>query len=412
MNIPEERQFTLAEAETRIRPVLAQLQATTRVTSLGNGPCASLCELHASDGRWLTAGWGKGEHEAAHVGALYEAVEHLVTAQNAQEDAHILTVDELLQGLGPGLASIVPGVVLADQIEETIACRRYLPLAGSAAFDYPVLLSAPDYAEAPLEGDSFDYRPLRRYASNSGTAIGGSIDEAVLHALNECIERDALSRFLARGFFRPDAAPLRVLQAARLPEPLAALHARASALLEADICLLDISTDPGCTTCLAVAHQTYPHARPFGAGASLNPAHAARRALHELVQSHLGLDCGREAVQQGKTGSPDPRDLLAAWPRLRASAAMDIEALLDANGTTDAWIHDRRAGTVRQQVQQLAGALAQRGMRVGYHVLRGFPNGIAIVNVVVPDLDRFHLVLLGNVVVPGRHADPPASPGG
>jgi len=37
---------------------------------------------------------------------------------------------------------------------------------------YPLVLTTPDYPDYPLPGDSFDYTRIRRYCTNSGTALG------------------------------------------------------------------------------------------------------------------------------------------------------------------------------------------------------------------------------------------------
>lgn len=402
MTLPEERQFTLAEAERRALQDIGALGLTHRSQSLGTGPCAAWTELQDADGHLLTGGWGKGEQHAARTGALYEALEHLLTRRHAADNATVLAVDDLVSRMPPDATACLPGALLADQLEETIACRRYEDLHAGPGFHYPLALSAPDYVDAPLRDDSFDYTGLRRYASNSGTAIGASVDEALLHALNECIERDAISLFLLTHFFHARQAPLHVVSCDGLPANVADLYRRVAHLVEADITLLDISNGSGVTTCLAVSHRLYPHARPYGAGASLNPAHAARRALTELAQSHLGLSCGADAIRVAREEAPCLQARLQPWPRLQACLTMDVEQRLATQPLVPTVFADAPAGDVASQVRQIAALLGGHGLQVGFAVVHQTPVGTALVNVVVPTFERFHLVAIGNVVAPGQ----------
>lgn len=407
MDLEEEREFTLCDAEQRIGDAYDALCIRRHTTCIGESPCAVLTELYDADEVMLTGGWGKGERAAARVGSLYEAMEHYLMEHHSAHRATVQPVETLIQGLGPTLTSYLPGALLADQLEETIATRRYNGFSGTPDFDYPVALSAPHYVDAPLPADSFDYGGLRRYASSSGTAIGGSLDEALLHALNECAERDALSLFLLTHFFHRRDVSLTVITPDGLPNDVAALYRSVAERLGSDICLLDISSVPGITCCLAIAHQCYDHARPHGAGASLNPAHAARRALHELLQSHLALQCPTPAAQKGRDASVHPQVLLQDWPRLQRCAAMDIEARLDSQPSVVGRLDDRPAGAVATQVKRIATLLLQADLQAGYHVVRAFENGITLVNVVVPRFERFYVVTLGHVVVPGERGGAP-----
>jgi len=411
MDLPEEREFTLGDARQRIDDAFNALGIRHHTTCVGESPCAALTELYDAADVVLTGGWGKGERAAARVGSLYEAMEHYLMERDAAHQATVQPVETLIQALGPALTTYLPGALLADQLEETIATRRYAGLSGTPDFDYPVALSAPHYADSPLPADAFDYSGLRRYASSSGTAIGGSLGEALLHALNECAERDALSLFLLTHFFHCRDASLSVITPDGLPNEMAELYLHVAERLGTAICLLDISSVPGITCCMAVAHQCYDHARPHGAGASLNPAHAARRALHELLQAHLALQCPTPAARQGRDASVHPQLLLQEWPRLQRCAAMDIEALLDSQPCIAGRLDDRPAGPVEHQIKQFATLLQQADLQAGYHIIHAFENGITLVNVVVPRFERFYVVTLGHVVVPGERGGAPLPAG-
>ena len=64
-----------------------------------------------------------------------------------------------------------------------------------------------------------------------------------MHAINEIIERDAISLLLIGQFLHQGPAPLRVVEPATLPPALTALHARAEARIGRPVSLLEMTTD-------------------------------------------------------------------------------------------------------------------------------------------------------------------------
>lgn len=400
-SLPEEREYSLDEAEQRINADLAALELTPHCTMMGSGPYCAWVELCDAQGVQVHVGWGKGDEQAARVGALYEALEHLLAERHAADNADVMQVETLHAGLPAQEKTSLPAPLLADQIEETIACRRYEPLGAGTAFDYPLVLAEPTYVRSQLSADSFDYAGLERYACSSGTAIGGSVQEATLHALNECIERDAVSLFLLQHFFHDQQAPLRVIAPDGLPADVAAMYEAVSRRIGAPLCLLDVSAGFGATTCVALAHRAFPQARPFGAGTSLNPAHAARRALQELLQYYLAQDGDAPGMDPATEHMEDPVVQLGRWPRLAASARMDIETRLATCPIIRGWIEDRPCTDLAEQIASVSAALHAQGMRVGMNVVKRLPSGSAVVNVVVPMFERFFLVNVGKVIAPG-----------
>ncbi|KZS64406.1 hypothetical protein A4G26_10315 [Mycobacterium kansasii] len=101
------------------------------------------------------------------------------------------------------LASEAYAVLLEEQPTEGIACRVYKQLGGDDTLVVPLFLAYASWVDEQTEplgselGDTVDYRSLARYSSNSGSAIGGSTEEAAVHVINEAIERDATTLFLA-----------------------------------------------------------------------------------------------------------------------------------------------------------------------------------------------------------------------
>lgn len=263
----------------------------------------------------------------------------------------------------------------------------------------PLFLSAPWYLEAgsaPLRellDDRCDYADLMRYSCNSGSAVGVTVAEALLHALNEAIERDALSLLLVRAFLGGPGFRPRLIDPGTLPDGPARAYAVAGKLTGSPVHLLDITSDLGVPTMLAYTLPTSRHPHRRGTGTSLSPSHAAWRALTELVQTTLG-----ERLPAGAHRGPVAP---AAHPGLRACSRFDLgRALREAHLVSLS--SDAPAGTPGDQVRTVVAALAARGFTAYGRTVHTLPSGVAAVHVFVPGLERFMLVTDGNLVIPGR----------
>ena len=130
----------------------------------------------------------------------------------------------------------------------------------------------------PYEPDG-DYQ-LFRWHTN-GIASGNTMEEAILHALFEDIERDAWS---IAEYNETCAADVVVEDEDSVPGKLLAKFAERGI----DIHLKDLTTDLGVTTIGAAADDTVtkdPEMLTIGVGTHLNPEIAAIRAITEVAQS-------------------------------------------------------------------------------------------------------------------------------
>ncbi|MGI5350276.1 YcaO-like family protein [Streptomyces sp. CA-250714] len=156
-------------------------------------------------------GSGKGPEAAAKAGALFEALEHHFSSGLPGAGLGSAALQPRRRGPGrhsgrraapsgrrPGRAPGVPALPAPARGGRAAGARL------------PVLprLSLGEYAATRAAwGDIYGYRHVGRYATNNGWAAGTTRTEAAVHALNEIIERDAMSLLLISQFLRPDGAP-------------------------------------------------------------------------------------------------------------------------------------------------------------------------------------------------------------
>ncbi|MFC7743008.1 YcaO-like family protein [Nocardiopsis composta] len=375
----------------------------------------------------LRARQRQGARTPALVGAEYEAVEHALTGPGV--------LDALLPATAPA-AALLDGPFAADRAVRDVARQDgarvavlpYRGLDGGPPVDVPLYLWAPWYP-VPTEGmlrfraglgDTADYAHAMSYSVNSGCAIGATFDEAVLHALNEWVERDALSLFLLRAVY--DGGPM---PGAVRPESLSGLLRErlrcAEETVGARVAVLDLTTDLGIPVAMAYAPGLAGGAaRYHGMGASLSGETAVDRALTEFVQGELlarvveartggGEDDGRPAEHPTFDRLVAEHDVaagvrrrLAGHPRLLACAHLDFAARLAEAPAVGPPPETVPEGTgVAAQCAAVVERLAAAGHRAVVRELAVLEHGTTVVQVQCPGLERFHLITKGHLALPG-----------
>jgi ribosomal protein S12 methylthiotransferase accessory factor len=393
-----ERLYSLEDAAHRVQAAMDELGLTPHLTNYNGDPTAYRCDLHLGgqpvrEGR----GHGKGSPATARVGALYESLEHYLT-QTPMLVADNITLVSCADLAQSALGREAYSGAIADQPQAQMACRIYRAVNGDDTIAIPIFLSYTwwvDHEAAPLRtcvGDTADYQSLMRYSSNNGSAIGGNLAEALVHGINEIIERDAMSLFLIQTYISEKRCPPRFLHPESLPVELYNLLDNAQSRLGHEIALIDITSDIGVPTTLAYAYgMDVNYVR--GYGTSLSRQHSVARAISELVQIWLTDD------QQAARCTAI--EALADYPALHACAKFNLPRPTPASLVT--FEDTDGPATPDEHLDTLISALQHRGFRPYYSTSHTASNGIATTHVHVPGLEHFDLVLNGPIAVAPGH---------
>jgi ribosomal protein S12 methylthiotransferase accessory factor len=337
---------------------------------------------------------GKGVEAQGNASALFEALErYLMSAQdnrrNAPGGADLLSAAEVASQ--PDLRADLVVQRWATEFPEAVAACAIYRASANAVF-YPLFLTDPRYFRRPLPGDSIQpYRSLLRYASSLGTAAGMNAAEATYHGLCELIEHDGVSLALLRWFIARTPG-MDVVDPTSLPDRLHALYLDTAQIAGAPVHLIDVTTDIEVPVYLAVSEVSDSRATCVGAGASPSGAHAAERALSELIQTSALTGDGSGDWAAGRLG---------AWPALQLCARFPVGDLL-AGPVRRVALRDGLDGDGGPEwgLEQAGRLLSQRGIEFFVCELAPIESLIAVATTVAPGLERFSLVRLGVPVIP------------
>ncbi|MEE1827718.1 YcaO-like family protein [Streptomyces sp. BE20] len=399
-----ERSLTPQQAFARAAAAIADLGLEADLAPVLDGsPGTWRCVLRRGGVPLRTGlGLGKGSRAEARTGALFEALEHQLSGVDGLDGARIRLASAHDVAGGP-LGRDIAAALLAQAPDGLLGCLPYRSPDGGPDVDVPLFLSMPEYLRPAGEGlrrqagDTYDYRSVGRYSVNNGWAAGVDPVEAAVHAINELIERDALSMLLIGCFLRTPARRPAVVDPATLPPGLVSLLGFATARTGRPVHLIDMTTDLDVPA--YAAYQSAPPGQPArvcGWGASLSREYAISRAVSELVQLHSTMGLREQYAHL----LPEQRDDTGPYPALHACYLSDFTAAL-ASAEVRPFEATTAPDTPGGHLDRLLGRLKDHGFPV-YRRDHHVTPDLAVVNVLVPGLERFMLVTDGQVVVPGE----------
>lgn len=371
-----ERELSEHEAQHRLEQLCNFLGVNPKIEILGDDGLVASCALYDIAGNELSSGAGKGR--LCKLGALAESLEHYLSATPTPISICSETIVETAKGLDDWLLlSLPPCSIPAFELEAADSHDHlYVPAA----------LLAPDARIASQTGDT-PAAFINKYSSNSGTALGCTESEALLHAINEVIERHALSIYYlslcnlttSLKLFQP--APGFIKQVFN-NDPELEGHAKGLKLYMCD-------TFYDTYFCIAIPSSSLPNELSvIGSGCSTDPSTALYRAVTEQIQCER-LRSSKELFEDEEASAT-------------LSKSTKLAALLHPlpNATYPSRHPKVNLHSVHQQIKRTLLNLKENGRQVFYHVIFDEPGLASVVQVYIPGLERFHLIRSGIPVAP------------
>jgi ribosomal protein S12 methylthiotransferase accessory factor len=366
-------------------------------TSLGNNITTVICKLMIN-GNVIATGIGKGIDQQCKASALFEAIEHYFWGQT-----DILTnpIRLDLKSQDSFLVDACPDFnYICGNNEVEFSRVKFDQINNSQnSILYPYFLTNPFWeSTSEVERNSINSYSLMRYSSNSGTASGLSKDEAMLHALLESIERDAIGIELLSTIIRKKPLPVRRLIEESLPNNIRQLISR----LNEDNSLLygiwDISTsDINIPVMLVCVFDSKSKRKYFGSGSSLSVEYAVERALLEAIQSMHMWRTKKDLPPQNEITPNTPLYLRCMLDRgyfgfRGGETNLDINEVKSPSSSHNTTIID--------QIDIIIKKLKESGFNAFQRSI--LDDKVYVCQVVIPGLELFHLVTSRIPVLPGN----------
>lgn len=399
-----ERQFSVTKSLEIAAIFCQQNSLTPSFTSKGQELKTFTCQLFNSQGGLVATGNGKGLGLQSKASAIYEAIEHWHTSNFASQNLkcrlfQVSSIPKVEKLIGEKAIDIL----LREQGHQSILCRQYFSISKQQDLYYPLFLSTPNYSTSPEIGDSIDYTYIDCYSTNSGTATGLSITEALIHSTCELIERDALSLLLINLFIKKNPNSVALIDKNTIPVNQQEIVSELETACNGEITILETTSDfgiPAFTVSLSNSNFTI---NPTGSGCSLSKDYALERALLETLQNFHLHDSDIE--------DEDLR-ILSEYEKLhnyKACAIFDLAEILsnDYFLTKDfsACIDYKKPSSLQEHLNIISELVNKNGYEIFYSALQNDDSKIKCVHTIIPGLEKFNLVRSGNPILPSARGN-------
>lgn len=402
-----ERSVSSDDALERVNQEIACLGMTQELVQLGlQNPCYS-CLLYNSEGAFVEIGHGKGKKLQGRLSAKYEALEHYLSGINSQMHYHrrYCSFKSLSAAVTPRNISFVERVLKQDQFDKQTFWYPFKAISENHTFYIPGFFLFPDQIKYFDQIDEIDYNYSETSSTNNGTAIGCNFNEALLHAINECIERDALSCFLLRHFIHPQsnrAEPDETPGSRNIYN--SSLRSEVESSFQEKLVIHQIQKDLRFPVFCAQFSRQNQEVQPIGFGCSLSAEYAIERAIWEACQTFhlhrrhpLKTDLGEK--------NKEILDLFKPFPALQRCLKFDTSHIKLKTGLIEDFVPNSSIETscLDQLLHETLERLKEYGMTVYYNIhYSSLRTGIVCLRVIIPELEFFHLVRHGKFVLPGQ----------
>ncbi|HEY4831829.1 MAG TPA: YcaO-like family protein, partial [Waddliaceae bacterium] len=373
---------------------LITLRLRCKLSSLGSEPQTTRCWLFHSDNTIADVGNGKGIGLQSEVSAKYEALEHYVSTQSSHLQSQCLafSFSEIEDSLSHINKEILPINFKGQYKTKTAPWVSLKGLSNNSSILLPYFLVNPDYRKQTFSYDDLDYATFSEIPTNNGTAIGSTFDEAILHAINELIERDAISCFLLATFGKKTPQLIKCIDKTSLPYSISQIIVQLEQDYDEELLIVDISTDLRLSIFLATFTRQNQLIQPMGFGASLGAVCALERAILEALQSlHL----------YDETSRLEDKEVLTRfnqWPKLHQCAQCDIKSVIKAGLFRQTKFQDSEGLPVgiNDTLISTKKALEEKNLSIYYATHYQSESGITCVQAIIPGIEQFHRVKYGN----------------
>lgn len=384
-----ERSLDPASVLEQINRYLSSQKFSATFATQNNESQVSNVLLKNKKNQVISEGSGKGQNHI--IGALAETIEHHALEQDYMSDKELESTSKLIQQSVTQKDFILNS--LCQRQHENIKVDQFKDLSGKKYFiptDYinPTLNKHNELSELS--------KKLKKYATNSGTCFSSSKEDALLHAVNEIIERHYYSYFLLELIGEKS----NVLWEKVKPKSSRYKHKikRIEKTYEISLYSIACKSPYGTWVCLTFAldsNNKYLQTQISG-GASINLELAYLRSLDEIEQI-LSLYSDEEAKEDEFANK-----VLSNYPSLSPIIKISANTLDKIVRRKEFLLELQNFKSKLLPAEQLAflmNNLEKDDFKILFRQILKY-NNIGVYQIYIPGMERFNLIRGGCLVAP------------
>lgn len=390
-----ERSFSLDEANSYFHEEINRLNISVKSNSLlaDKFGCFYSELFHKETNISASCGYGKGTSKMALLGSKFEALENYTSiASNLNIEYENISFEELITRKNQIIRSKIFSQILLEEKYQKISLpwTRYQNYFNPADYTYvPIASINPLYLDKRLSDDIFPYEEIYIESTNNGVAIGCSLDEAIVHATLEIIERDAASIFLIKNFISDKNHTIKIINAKKLTgDNLLAYNFLKNNSKQNPIIIFlenDFNIPAFCTY---IANSNVPI---VGFGASQSTEYALHRSLLECIE--------QKAINDSlKLQNLSYATIFPTLPKFRDCMKFNLRQLIKRKPIEKIVLEDDEQNLkfldLKLYKEQLMQKIREKGFSIYYKILYQ-SEMVCTVQVIIPEADESISILHG-----------------
>lgn len=397
---PVQREFTLDHALVLINASSHQLNTNFSLKTVDKAGELStyLCLMNNPKMQLTFRGAGSGLAQEAKVKAIYEAMEDNLLYQTlSQSDNPTIEMFSTLSS--PSSTFLEQNELLPKVLKQEIFLKNsypWLKLKKMTALDdsiyYPLGLLFPHTDHFEDYNKYVNQSSITQIANSTGIAMGASENEALIHGINDWIERDAYGLFLLNTIIKK-AKPARVLIKQTLPNNIRNHIELIENTYNDELMLIDITSNINIPSIFVSFTKQGVPVQPSGLGASLCKDDALQQALFEALQARDRYN-DNTVLARNKTIQHYQKH-----PLLLKAFKVDLMELRNAGHTIDInWdevITHQVDPDLTNQLHVMMEMIRIKKIDAFYNVLFKDVNGLTLIYMLLVGVETFGMIREG-----------------
>ena len=352
-----------------------------------------LCAANNHQTKLSSLGGGSGYDQHGKIKALYEALEYSLSFQICANN-QIERLHHFSSATSPSTQfllhkKIMPNVLL----EEPYLSHSYPWIELShyqqpeKTLHYPLGLIYPFISQLEHLNPSLHKDQLGELSNDTGLAIGASPEEAMIHGINQWVERDAYSLFLLKTIVNKNPVPARLIIKETLPEDLLVIVQALEKHYQEEIFIVDISSNTRIPAFVVSFSRQNMLLQPQGSGASLAKEVALKQALFESMQYKDRFNQNAQKYRQENELHLAKTPLLLQAMKANIPDLKKQKQYIEVDWQTIASYP--LVNNLKEQIELMVDLLAKQGVNIFYTNLYQSISGVSLSYILIPELESF-----------------------